>query len=124
MEEKLAMEKLTVEKMKVETQEKVAIMNETGNDYKMKGKINSVRLPRLELKKFDGNMLKWQKFWDKFESTIQKNNGLQNVGKFNYLRSQLRGQVSEILMGIELTNDTINYYSPIERTLWKEASHD
>ena len=46
--------------MKVETQEKIAIMNEAGNDYKMKGKINSVRLPRSELKKFDGNILNWQ----------------------------------------------------------------
>ena len=59
MEERLTLEKLTVEKMKVETEEKIAIMNETGNDYKMRGKINSLRLPRLELKKFDGNILKW-----------------------------------------------------------------
>ena len=56
--EKLSMEKLTVEKMKVETQEKIAIMNETINDNKMKGKVNSVRLPRLKLRKFDGNILK------------------------------------------------------------------
>ena len=30
----------------------------------MRGKINSVRLPRLELKKFNGNILMWQEFWD------------------------------------------------------------
>ena len=70
MEKRLALEKLLVEKLKAETQEKFAIMNETGNNYKMKGKINSVRLPRLELKKFDGNILKWQEFWDLFESTM------------------------------------------------------
>ena len=58
MEKRLALEKLLAEKLKAETQEKFAIMNETGNNYKMKGKINSVRLPRLELKKFDGNILK------------------------------------------------------------------
>ena len=51
------MEKLTVEKIKVETQEKIAIMNETIND-KIKDKVNSVRLPRLKLRKFDGNILK------------------------------------------------------------------
>ena len=45
MEERLTMEKLTVEKMKVERQEKIAIMNETDNDNKMKGKVNSLRLP-------------------------------------------------------------------------------
>ena len=59
MDERLPMEKLTVEKMKVEMQEKIAIVNETGNDNKIKGKANSVRLPRLELRAFDGNILKW-----------------------------------------------------------------
>ena len=70
MEKRLTLEKLPVEKLNAETQEKFAIMNETGNNYKMKGKINSVRLPRLELKKFDGSILKWQEFWDLFESTM------------------------------------------------------
>lgn len=73
------MEKHTVEKMKVETQEKIAIMNEIDNDTKMKGKVNSTRLPRLELKKFDGNIPKWQEFWDTFESKIHKNNNQQNI---------------------------------------------
>ena len=70
MEKRLTLEKLPVEKLKAETQEKFSIMNETGNNYKMKGKINSVRLSRLELKKFDGNILKWQEFWNLFESTM------------------------------------------------------
>ena len=108
MEERLTIEKLTVERMKVETQEKIAIMNETDNHNKMKGKLNSVRLPRLELRKFDGNILKWQEFWDTFESTIHKNNDLQNIDKFHYIRSQLTEQASEMLMGIELTNDIYN----------------
>ena len=72
--------------MKVETQEKIAIKNETSNDNKMKGKVHSVRLPRLELKKFDANIcLTWQEFWDTFEYTIHKNNDLQNIDKLNYL---------------------------------------
>ena len=87
---------------------KTAIMNETGNDKKVKGKVTSVRLPRLELKKFDGNILKWQEFWDTFESTIHKNNDLQNEDKFNYLRSQLKRQASKMSMSIELTNDNCN----------------
>ena len=42
------------------------------------------------------------------QSTIHKNNDLQNVDKFNYLHSQLREQASEMLMGIVLTNDNYN----------------
>ena len=83
IKERLTMEKLTVEKMKVETQEKIDIMNETSNDNKMKSKINSIRLPRLELRKFDGNILKWQEFWDIFDSTIYKNNDLQKCRRMS-----------------------------------------
>ena len=39
MEERLKMEKLTLENIKVEMHEKIAIMSETGNNYKMKGKL-------------------------------------------------------------------------------------
>ena len=108
MEERLTMEKLSVEKMNVEMQEKIAIMNEAGNDKLVKGKVTSVRLPRLELKKFHGNILKWQEFWDTFESTILKNNNLQNADKFYYPRSQLRRQASKMSMSLELTNDKCN----------------
>ena len=102
------MEKLTVEKTKVETQERIAIRLETGSNNKTKDKVNSVRPPQLKLKKFDGNILIWQEFWDTFESKIPRNNDLQNVDKFNFLRSQMWGQASEMLMGIELTNDNYN----------------
>ena len=34
---------------------------------------NTVKLPKLELKKFDGNILRWQEFWDTFDSTIHQN---------------------------------------------------
>ena len=99
IKERLTMEKLTVEKIKVETQEKIDIMNETSNDNKMKSKINLIRLPRLELRKFDGNILKWQEFWDIFDMICK------NVDECHYPRSQLRGQASEMLIGIEMTND-------------------
>lgn len=55
MEEILAMEKVTVEKIKVETQENIVIRNDTGNGNKMKGKANSVSLPELKLREFIGN---------------------------------------------------------------------
>ena len=62
----------------------------------------------LELKKFDENILKWQEFRHTFESTIYKNNDLLNIEKLTYLPSQLRGQASKMLMGIELTNNNYN----------------
>ena len=55
-----------------------------------------------------GKNLKWKEFWDTFESTIYKNIDLENVDKFNYLRSQQWGQASEMLMSIELADDNYN----------------
>ena len=55
----------------------------------MNGKINYVRLLRLKVA----------------ESTIHQNKDLQNIDKINYLRNQLRGQASEMLMCIKVTND-------------------
>ena len=66
---------------------------------------NTVNLPKLELKKFDGNILKWQEFWDTFDSTIHQNERLKRVDKFNYLRSQLVGSINETIAGLDLTND-------------------
>ena len=57
------------------------------------------------MKKFDGNILKWQEIWDAFDSTIHKNQRLERVNKFNYLRSQLIGSANETIAGLDLTSD-------------------
>ena len=63
-----------------------------------------MRLPKLELKKFYGDILKWQSFWDSFESTIHKNDSLHDIDKLNYLRSQLQGDSLRTIAGLESTN--------------------
>ena len=64
----------------------------------------AIKLPKLELQKFDGNILKWQEFWDSFEASIHRNPNLQPVDKFNYLRAELEGDASTVISGLELTN--------------------
>ena len=65
---------------------------------------STIKLPKLELQKFDGNILKWQEFWDSFEASIHKNPNFQPVDKFNYLRAKLEGDASVVISGLELTN--------------------
>ena len=98
IEEKITIEKLQVEKKKVEL-------------TKEKDKL-TVNLPKLDPKKFDGNILKWTEFWDAFEATIHNKKGLHAMDKFNYLKSQLYGNASEVISGLELTRD--NYYVAID----------
>ena len=44
-----------------------------------------VKLPKLELKPFDGNILNWQPFWDRFQFSIDSNSNTSSVDKFDYL---------------------------------------
>jgi hypothetical protein len=57
------------------------------------------------LSKFDGNILKWQEFWDSFQSAIHQNKGLNPVDKMNYLKAQLEGDAEAAISGLGMTND-------------------
>lgn len=65
-----------------------------------------VRLPKLEIQPFDGEFIRWPEFWDQFESTIHKNASLDNVDKFKYLRSYLKGKAEGIMGGLSTTNES------------------
>ena len=67
-------------------------------------KKTSGRLPKVELKTFASQIVKWQEFWDTFEGTIHKNPSLQSIEKFNYLRVQLANEALQSIEGLELTN--------------------
>ncbi|XP_068735663.1 uncharacterized protein [Montipora capricornis] len=67
-------------------------------------KSNTVKLPKLDFNKFSGELLKWQEFWDSFESAIHSNASLNPVEKMNYLRAKLEGEAEDIISGLTLTN--------------------
>ena len=62
-----------------------------------------VRLAKLTIQPFDGNMTLWTSFWDSFDSAIHQNPGLNEVDKFNYLRSLLRGSARDAFSRMMLT---------------------
>ncbi|XP_053389091.1 uncharacterized protein LOC128552105 [Mercenaria mercenaria] len=62
------------------------------------------RLPKLTLPTFNGDILRWQTFWDSFESTIHLNYNLTDVQKFSYLQSQLESEAANTIEGFTLTN--------------------
>ena len=98
-----------VQKEKCKTESTIATLErEKKNIIKMQ----TVRLPKLELKRFNGQLLRWQAFWDTFEATIHKNDSLHKIDKFNYLRSQLEGDALKSIAGLELTH--ANYDVAIE----------
>lgn len=62
-----------------------------------------IKLPKLSLKKFDGELTKWTTFWDTSESAVHRNPVLSDIDKFNYLTSLLESAASEAIAGLTLT---------------------
>ena len=62
-----------------------------------------IKLSKLSLKKFDGELTKWTTFWDTFESAVHRNPVLSDIDKFNYLTSLLESAASEAIAGLTLT---------------------
>ena len=69
-----------------------------------KEKSLTVKLPKLQIKKFTGNAVEWQAFWDSFDSSVNKQKGLAKVEKFCYLRNLLEGVPYTTIAGFALTD--------------------
>ena len=71
-----------------------------------------VRLPKLTMPRFKGELTKWNSFWDSFNASIHENNDISTIDKFNYLNSLLEGNAARAIHGLPLTE--LNYHAAIE----------
>ncbi|XP_037813119.1 uncharacterized protein LOC119604511 [Lucilia sericata] len=62
-----------------------------------------VSLPRLELPSFNGQLNQWLNFFNMFSVMVDKNDELSNVEKFQYLKSCLTGDASQLVQSLEVT---------------------
>ena len=65
----------------------------------------NVLLPKMELKRFNGDLTNWREFIECFEATIDKNTQISNIEKMNYLTIHLEGEAEAALKGLKLCND-------------------
>ena len=79
--------------------------NNTSNKVKIK-------LPKLELFKFNGDTTMWQTFWDQFNSSFHSNEDISDVNKFNYLPSFICDEAREI--NSELAPTSSNYKTVVD----------
>lgn len=63
----------------------------------------SVRLPKIILPIFSGDILEWQQFFESFNAAVHESN-VSPIEKFTYLRGQLRGEALATVTGLSLTN--------------------
>ena len=71
-----------------------------------------VRLAKLEIEKFDGDVINWSSFWDQFSSAIHENDSLSEIKKFTYLKSFLCDSVKLTISGLSLSSE--NYREAID----------
>ena len=69
-------------------------------------------LPKLELRRFNGELTSWMAFWDSFEATIHNSDELSSVDKFNYLNTLLKDSAAAAVAGLTLTS--ANYDEAVE----------
>nr|XP_047144811.1 uncharacterized protein LOC100214846 [Hydra vulgaris] len=72
----------------------------------------SAKLPKLTLPKYSGDPMTFQSFWDSFDSAIHSNQVLNDISKFNYLKSLLEGNASLSTQGLAITGE--NYRTAIK----------
>ena len=63
-----------------------------------------VKLPKLSIKTFGGDLTKWTTFWDAFDAAVHSNPVLSNIERFNYLNSLLDSAAAEAVAGLSLTD--------------------
>lgn len=63
----------------------------------------TVKLPKLELAHFSGDLTQWTSWWDNFKAAIDDSD-LADVVKFTYLQSLLEGEAASVVKGLTLTS--------------------
>jgi hypothetical protein len=61
---------------------------------------HSVKLPPINLEPFAGDVETWARFWEQFESSLDKDPNLSNVNKHVFLRCYLEGETKVFVDGI------------------------
>lgn len=74
-----------------------------------------VKLPKLVIQKFWGEVTKWLPFWNQVEMAIDNNPQL------NYLHSFLESKAADAVRGMALT--AANYPEAVAKLIWQHPSH-
>lgn len=74
-----------------------SIHSESNNHFQ------GIKLPTIQLPKFNGDYHHWLEFRDTFKSLIHENADINDIQKFHYLRATLEGSASQIIKSIEFT---------------------
>ncbi|XP_040068439.1 uncharacterized protein LOC120841586 [Ixodes scapularis] len=62
---------------------------------------SGVKLPKLRLQTFNGEVSAWQSFWEQFGRAIHENDSIPRSGKFQYLHNHVTGPAAAAIAGLQ-----------------------
>lgn len=65
-----------------------------------------VKLPKMEIPKFAGDIRKWRNFYDMFGKLVHEKTQLSDIEKFTFLRTYLEGEPLRLISHFEVTAAT------------------
>ncbi|CAH2010141.1 unnamed protein product [Acanthoscelides obtectus] len=71
--------------------------------------VSNTRFPNIELPKFHGEYEKWGQFRDMFLALVDRDPTLDNVKKFYYLMSCLKGEAARVIENMEVTGENYDH---------------
>ena len=71
-------------------------------DFAMKNP--GMKLPKFNLKSFEGDPLKWRSFIETFHAAVDSQDNITDIEKFTYLKGQLEGPAADCISGFSLTS--------------------
>ena len=89
------------------------LLNDTSSNALKASNTSGVKLPRIDVPTFDGNIVNWAMFWEQFEAAIHGKRQLSNADKLTYLRHALKdGTARQVIEGLSQAGD--NYPEAID----------
>ena len=88
------------------------VLNQSGSSISSSRVNQGIRLPKISLQRFRGDVTKFQTFWQGFKCAIADNDSLTDVYKLTYLVNSLEGPAYRALEGLEITEE--NYGKAVE----------
>ena len=68
-----------------------------------------VKLPKIDVPTFDGNLLNWRSFWEQFCVSVQSHSNLADSNKLVYLQHSLKdGSAKHVIKGLSRSGE---YYA-------------
>ena len=114
-------EEIELEKVKFQACAKLEKSVKTSLEDSENSNSVGAKLPKLEISKFQGTFLDWTRFWNQFETEIDKAK-LTQVAKFSYLKELLVPSVCASVDGLPFTTEGYERAKHILKTKYGKPS--